>query len=56
MSYSKGGSVSATGGRAVKSRRRTAGKSAWEIPYLKIIAVLCALILLGFAWLVLNGY
>jgi len=56
MSYSKGGGVSATGGVAAKSRRRTAGKAAWEIPYLKIIAVLCALILLGFAWLVLNGY
>jgi hypothetical protein len=56
MSYSKGGGVSATGGVIVDSRRGSAKKAAGEIPYLKIMVVIIALILLGFAWLVLTGH
>lgn len=55
MSYSKGGGVSATGGIAVETRHR-AKKEAAGIPYLKIMAVIIALILLGLAWLALSGY
>jgi hypothetical protein len=56
MSYGKGGSVSATGGLAGDSRRGSARKPDGEIPYLKIMAVIIALILLGIAWLVLTGH
>jgi hypothetical protein len=56
MSYSRGGGVSATGGMAVDTRRETAKKAAVGIPYLKIMIAVIVLILLGFAWLVLNGY
>jgi hypothetical protein len=56
MSYGKGGSVSATGGVAVDSRRGSARKSEGEIPYLKFMAVIIALIILGIAWLVLTGH
>jgi hypothetical protein len=56
MSYSKGGGVSATGGVAVDSRRGSAKNAAGEMPYLKIMAAVIGLILLGFAWLVLTGH
>ena len=56
MSYGKGGSVSATGGVAMDARRGSAKKTAMEIPYLKIMAVIIVLILLGFAWLALTGH
>ena len=55
MSYSRGG-VSATGGIATETRRGTAKKTDAGIPYLKIMAVIIALILLGLAWLALAGH
>ena len=56
MSYHKGGGVSATGGVAADVRRRTAARAAGKIPYLKIMAGVIVLILLGLAWLVLGGH
>ncbi|MDD1693117.1 MAG: hypothetical protein LUQ71_00175 [Methanoregula sp.] len=56
MSYSRGGGVSATGGVAAESRRRTAKKTVKEIPFLKIMIAIIVLVLLGLAWLVLSGY
>ena len=55
MNYSKGG-VSATGGMAGGSRPVIPKKTEGGIPYLKIMAVILALVLLGIAWLVLSGY
>lgn len=56
MNYGKGGSVSATGGVVVDARRGSAKNTGMDIPYLKILAAIIALILLGLAWLVLAGY
>jgi len=56
MSYSRGGGVSATGGIATETRRVAAKKTAEGIPYLKIMAVIIILVLLGLAWLALGGY
>lgn len=56
MSYSRGGGVSATGGAAVETRRGPVKAVAGEIPYLKIMAVIIVLVLLGLAWLVLTGH
>lgn len=56
MSYSHGGGVSATGGIAADSRPARAQEPPRQVPYLKIMAVILALILLGIAWLVLTGY
>ncbi len=56
MSYGRGGGVSATGGVAVESRRAAKPTQAGEIPYLKILAAIIALIILGLAWLVISGY
>lgn len=55
MSYRNGGSVSATGGMAPETRP-WAKKGSAEIPYLKIMAVIMALILFGLVWLALRGY
>jgi uncharacterized protein len=56
ISYRRGGGVSAIGGVNVESRRPAKPKQGGEIPYLKIMAVIIALILLGLAWLGLSGY
>jgi len=56
MNYSRGGSIHATGGVAAETRRETAGKAAGGVPFLKIMAAVILMILVGFAWLVLNGY
>jgi hypothetical protein len=56
MSYSRGGGVTATGGVAAEPRRMRAKKAAGEIPYLKIMGLIIAVILLGLAWLVISGY
>jgi len=54
--YQRGGGVSATGGVAAEPRRAVKLKEAGAIPYLKIMAVIIALILLGLAWLGVSGY
>jgi hypothetical protein len=56
MNYSHGGGISPTGGIAAESGRRPSEKTDVEIPYLKIMAVIIVLVLLGLAWLVLNGH
>jgi hypothetical protein len=56
MNYSRGGGVSATGGEVPETWRGTAQKGAGGIPYLKIMAAIIVLVLLGFVWLVLSGY
>jgi hypothetical protein len=46
-----------TGGGYIPDQRRSAKKPGAEgLPWLKIMAVIVALILLGLAWLVLSGY
>jgi hypothetical protein len=55
MNYSMGGGVSATGGIVVDIGHRAKHEAA-GIPYLKIMAVIIILILLGLAWLALGGY
>lgn len=50
------GGVNATGGIAAESRRGAGKTAAGTIPYLKIMAVITFLIILGLAWLVLGGY
>ena len=54
--YTRGGGVSATGGIATEPRLRGAKKMATDIPYLKIMAVIIVLVLLGLIWLALTGY
>jgi len=56
MNYSRGGGVTATGGIAPESRRKPEKKTGEGFPYLKIMIVVIALILLGLAWLVLGGH
>ena len=52
--YSRGG-VSATGGIVSESRHSTGKPAQGGIPYFWIMAAIIALVLLGLAWLVLNG-
>lgn len=56
MNYSRGGGVTATGGIAPESRHRPEKKAQEGLPYLKIMIVIIVLVLLGLAWLVLNGH
>jgi hypothetical protein len=56
MNYSRGGGVTATGGTAPESRCKPEKKTGESLPYLKIMIVIIALILLGLAWLVLGGH
>ena len=56
MTYSRGGGVTATGGIAAGSLHRKTRKESVGVPYLKIMAVIIVLILLGLIWLVLSGY
>ncbi len=54
--YGRGGGVTATGGGPAGNRtpeRKTT--AAGGFPYLKLMIVIIVLILLGIAWLVLNG-
>lgn len=55
-SYSRGGGVSPAGGIATEHWHRGAKKRKSEIPYLKIMAVIIVLVLIGLAWLALTGY
>jgi AN1-like Zinc finger len=57
LNYGKGGGVTVTGGGYLPDRR-TAEKKAGTggLPWLKIMAVIVVLILLGFAWLVMSRY
>jgi hypothetical protein len=56
LNYGKGG-VTVTGGGYIPDQRRSARKTrADRLPWLKIMAVIVALILLGVAWLVVSGY
>ena len=55
IAYSRGGGVTATGGIAAESRHRKSPQKA-GIPYLRIMAVIITLVLIGLAWLVLSGY
>jgi hypothetical protein len=48
--------VSATGGIVTDPQRSGPKKTAPGIPYLKIMAVIIVLVLLGLAWLALTGY
>ncbi len=54
--YTRGGGASPTGGIATEPRFRDAKKTATEIPYLKIMAAIIVLVLLGLIWLALTGY
>ena len=56
MNYSKGGSVTATGGVAPETRRRQEKKAGEGLPYLKIMIVIIVLVLLGLALLVLGRH
>jgi hypothetical protein len=56
MNYSRGGGVTATGGIELETRRRPEKKAGEGLPYLKIMIAVIVLILLGLAWLVLNGH
>jgi hypothetical protein len=56
MNYSRGGGVKATGGTAPGSRCRPEKKTGDAPPYLKIMIVILAMILLGLAWLALGGH
>lgn len=56
MNYSRGGSVTATGGVALESRREPKKKTGNGLPYLKIMIAVIVLALFGLAWLVLTGH
>jgi len=57
LRYGKSGGISVTGGGYIPDSRRDAKKrTATGIPYLRIMIVVIVLVLLGFVWLVLNGY
>jgi hypothetical protein len=57
LNYGKGGGVTVTGGGYLPDQRRNAKKkSADGLPWLKIMAVIMVLILLGLAWFILSGY
>lgn len=55
MNYNRSGGVSATGGAAVETRQRAAGRRG-EIPYLWIMLGLVGLILLAVLWIALTGH
>jgi len=56
VNYTKGGGVSVTGGGYIPdSRHGTKKKTASGVSYLKIMAVIIVLILIGLAWLVFSG-
>jgi len=55
MSYSRGGGISATGGAAGDSRKKSRKKET-AIPYLWIMLAIIGLVLLGIVWLVLIQY
>lgn len=56
MNYGRGGGVSATGGVPLEQRRPGDMKRVAGQPYLKIMAAIVVIVLLGLGWLVLNGY
>ena len=57
ISYGKGGGATPTGGGYIAGSRHTAKtKKGAGVPYLKIMIAVIVLILIGLAWLVLNGY
>ena len=56
MNYTRGGGVRATGGVVMESQRRPEKNTGEGHPYLTIIVAVVVLVLLGLAWLALNGY
>lgn len=56
MNYSRGGGITVTGGTAPGSYHRPQKTGSNEPPYLRIMIVILALILLGLAWLALGGH
>ncbi len=56
MNYSRDGGVTVTGGIALESQRRPERKTGEGLPYLKIMAAIILLVLLGLAWLALTGH
>jgi len=56
LNYGKGG-VTVTGGGYLPDQRRNTKKDvSLKLPWLKILAGILVLILLGLAWLALSGY
>ncbi len=55
MNYSKGGGVAATGGGYRESTGTRSRKMTPQIPWLKIMIAIIALIFLGIAYIVLSG-
>jgi hypothetical protein len=56
MNYSRGSGVTATGGVALESRCKPEKRTGEGLPYMKIMMVIVVLVLLGLAWLAVNGY
>ena len=56
MNYGKGGGVTATGSGFADKRTGPVKKTGKEIPWMKVMIAVIAVILLGVAYLVLSGY
>jgi hypothetical protein len=56
MNYSRGGTVTATGGVAPEFRQKPHKREKEGLPFLKIMIALIVLVLLGLACLVLTGH
>ena len=56
INYTRGDGVRATGGVAMESQRRPEKNAGEHPPYLRIMVAVVVLVLLGLAWLTLNGY
>ncbi|RPI40912.1 MAG: hypothetical protein EHM53_00120 [Methanoregulaceae archaeon] len=56
MNYIRGGGVRATGGVAMEPQRRPETNTGDGHPFLEIMVAVEVLVLLGLAWLALNGY
>ena len=56
MKYASGGGVTATGGGYRESTRAAGKKAGQEIPWLKVMIAVIAIVLLGIAYLVLTGF
>ena len=57
LNYGKGGGVTVTGGGYLPDQRNHKKTAATaEMPWLKIMAVIVVLVLIGLAWLVMSGY
>lgn len=56
MNYGKGGSVTAAGGIPLETRHGPQRRTEPGRPYLKVMAAIIVLVLLGLAWLIMSGY